>query len=67
MVLIKTLFLSVTLTIIKVIAGLISIKIVAVYVGSTGLTLMGQFQNFINMMSGIASAGVNSGVIKYIA
>lgn len=39
----------------------------AVYVGPSGLALMGQLQNFIFMMSSIASSGVNSGVVKYTA
>ncbi len=67
MTLIKTSILSAISTIIKVIAGFISIKIVAVYVGPSGLALMGQMQNFIGMMSSVASAGVNSGVVKYTA
>ncbi len=67
MTLIRTSVLSAISTIIKVIAGFVSIKIVAVYVGPSGLALMGQMQNFISMMSGIASAGVNSGVVKYTA
>lgn len=67
MTLIKTSILSAISTIIKVIAGFVSIKIVAVYVGPSGLALMGQMQNFISMMSGVASAGVNSGVVKYTA
>jgi len=65
--LIKTSVLSAISTIIKVIAGFISIKIVAVYIGPSGLALMGQFQNFIGMMSSVASAGVNSGIVKYTA
>lgn len=67
MTLIKTSILSAISTVIKVIAGFVSIKIVAVYVGPSGLALMGQMQNFIAMMSSIASAGVNSGVVKYTA
>jgi len=65
--LIKTSILSAISTIIKVITGFVSIKIVAIYVGPTGLALMGQFQNFISMMSSLASAGVNGGVVKYTA
>jgi len=65
--LIKTSILSALAVIIKVITGFITIKIVAVYIGPAGLALIGQMQNFINMISSIASAGVNSGVIKYTA
>lgn len=67
MTLIKTSILSAISTVIKVIAGFVSIKVVAVYVGPSGLALMGQMQNFISMMSSVASAGVNSGVVKYTA
>ena len=67
MTLIKTSVLSAISTIIKVIAGFVSIKVVAVYVGPSGLALMGQMQNFISMMSSVASAGLNSGVVKYTA
>lgn len=67
MTLIKTSVLSAISTVIKVIAGFVSIKIVAVYVEPSGLALMGQMQNFISMMSSVASAGVNSGVVKYTA
>jgi len=67
MTLIKTSILSAISTAIKVIAGFVSVKVVAVYIGPSGLALMGQMQNFIAMMSSIASAGVNSGVVKYTA
>ena len=67
MTLIKTSILSAISTIIKVIAGFVSVKIVAIYIGPSGLALMGQMQNFISMMSGIASAGINNGVVKYTA
>ncbi len=67
MTLIKTSVLSAISTIIKVIAGFVSIKVVAVYVGPSGLALIGQMQNFISMMSSVASAGLNSGVVKYTA
>jgi len=67
MTLIKTSILSGISTIIRVITGFISVKLVAVYIGPSGLAFMGQMQSFIAMMSAIASAGVNSGVIKYTA
>lgn len=67
MTLIKTSILSAISTLIRVITGFISIKVVAVYVGPSGLALIGQMQNFITMMGSVASAGVNSGVVKYTA
>jgi PST family polysaccharide transporter len=67
MTLIKTSILSAISTIIRIIVSFVSIKVVAVYIGPSGLALVGQMQNFIAMMSSIASAGVNSGVVKYTA
>jgi PST family polysaccharide transporter len=65
--LIKTSVLSAFSTIIKILTGLVSVKIIAVFIGPTGIALLGQMQNFINMISNIASAGVNNGIIKYTA
>lgn len=67
MTLIKTSVLSAISTIIRVVAGFVSIKIIAVYIGPSGLAMLGQFQNFIAMISSFGSAGVGSGVIKYTA
>ncbi len=67
MTLIKTSILSAISTLIRVIAGFVSIKVVAVYLGPSGIALIGQMQNFISMISSVASAGVNSGVVKYTA
>jgi len=65
--LIKTSILSSISTIIRIISGFISVKVVSVYIGPSGLALVGQMQNFVDMVSNIASAGVNSGVVKYTA
>jgi len=65
--LIKTSVLSAISTIIKILTGFVSVKIIAIYIGPSGIALLGQMQNFINMISNIASAGVNNGIIKYTA
>jgi PST family polysaccharide transporter len=65
--LINTSILSAISTIIRIITGFISVKVVSVYIGPSGLALVGQMQNFIGMINNIASAGINSGVVKYIA
>ncbi len=67
MTLIKTSILSAISTVIRVIAGFVSVKIIAVYIGPSGLALVGQMQSFIAMMSSIASAGIGGGVVKYTA
>lgn len=42
-------------------------KILAVYVGPAGYAAIGQFQNAVQMISALASAGINTGVTKYTA
>jgi len=54
-------------TLIRLMTGLISNKIVAIYLGPSGVALLGQFGNFSNMANSIASFGINVGVTKYIA
>lgn len=50
MTLIKTSVLSAIATIIQVISGFIVTKVIAVYVGPAGLAIIGQLQNFINLV-----------------
>jgi len=63
----KTSFWNGIATVIKMAVGLVSNKIVAVYLGPSGIALIGQFGNFIGMASAIASMGVSGGITKYIA
>lgn len=67
MTLIKTSILSFFATCIKILTGLISVKVIAVYIGPAGIALVGQFQNFIGIMNSISSAGIFSGIVKYTA
>ena len=67
MTLVKTSILSLIATIIRVISGLVINKAVALYIGPSGLALIGQLQSFIQLVSELAKAGINSGVVKYTA
>lgn len=42
-------------------------KILAVYVGPAGYAAIGQFQNFIQMVTAFAGSAINTAVIKYTA
>ena len=64
---IKVFSLSAFSTLIKVITNFISIKVVAVIIGPSGVALLGQLSNFSNTFLKLASGGNNSGVTKYIA
>lgn len=63
----KTSFWNGLATIIKMATGLISNKIVAVYLGPSGVALLGQFTNFTGIAGGIAGMGLSRGITKYIA
>jgi len=49
------------------VAGLVINKAVAVYIGPSGLALVGQFQNFTQLVMTAAKGAINSGVTKYAA
>lgn len=42
-------------------------KLLAIYVGPNGYALIGQFQNFIQIITGFAGGVINTAVIKYTA
>ncbi|WP_127470646.1 O-antigen translocase [Thiomicrorhabdus aquaedulcis] len=67
MTLVKTSILSFIATAIKLLAGLVINKAVAVYIGPAGLAMVGQFQNFIQLVMTAAQGAINSGVTKYAA
>lgn len=67
MTLIKTSILSLISTVIKLLTGLVINKAVAIYIGPSGLALIGQFQNFMQLAMTISQGGINSGVTKYTA
>lgn len=52
---------------IKTITMFVLNKILAVYLGPTGYAAIGQFQNFIQMVTTFASSAINTAVVKYTA
>ncbi|MNS72429.1 Lipid III flippase [compost metagenome] len=54
-------------TLIKMLTGFISIKVVAMLVGPVGIALLGQLNNFSSIVLTVSTGGINSGVTKYIA
>ena len=65
--LIKTSFYSSISTIIRIISSFIVNKVIALYIGPSGLAVMGNFQNFINILSSFSTCSINNGVVKYTA
>ena len=65
--LIKTSVLNGVAVLIKTATMFILNKILAVYVGPAGYAAIGQFQNFIQMVTSFAGGAINTAVIKYTA
>ena len=54
-------------TVIKILSGIIMNKVIAVYLGPAGLAMIGQFQNFSQLVVNIATGSIHSGIVKYTA
>ena len=54
-------------TAIKITTGLLINKIISVSLGPSGLAAIGQYQNFIQLVTSISQLSTNSGVVKYTA
>lgn len=63
----KTSLLSAIATVIKLASNLVINKIIAVYIGPSGLALIGQFQNLLSIITTLGNGAINSGVTKYVA
>ncbi len=53
--------------IVKICIGFISSKIIAVFIGPTGMALVGNLRNFITSVENIGTLGFQNGVVKYVA
>lgn len=63
----KTSLLSGISTIVKMLSSIVINKIIAIYIGPTGIALIGQFQNFLGIITTIGNGAISSGVTKYVA
>ena len=54
-------------TLVRMLTGLISVKVVASIIGPCGIVLLGQLNNFSTILLGVANGGINSGITKYVA
>ena len=66
-VLIKVTSLQATSVLTKIIAGILTSKAIAVFVGPTGLALIGNLRNFVGSFQSIAILGFYNGAVKYIS
>ena len=64
---VKVFSLNALSTLIKMLIGVVSVKVIAVLIGPTGLALLGQLTNFSSIFLSLSTAGITSGVTKYVA
>lgn len=64
---IKVFSLNAIATFVRMIAGLISVKVIAVIIGPAGVALLGQLKNFETILIGLANGGINNGITKYVS
>lgn len=53
--------------VLKIITGLISSKIIAVFLGASGMALVGNMRNFFTSVETISTLGFQNGIVKYSA
>lgn len=63
----KVTILSALLTFLRMVAGFIIGKVVAVYTGPSGVAMLGQVQSLVSISTGIIASPVGNGLIKYTA
>lgn len=51
----------------KIVTGFVSSKIIAVFVGPSGMALVGNFRNFLSSVETVGTLGFQNGIIKYVA
>ena len=54
-------------TLVRMLTGLVSVKVVASIIGPAGVALVGQLNNFATIALSLSTGGINSGITKYIA
>ncbi|MDD2594410.1 MAG: O-antigen translocase [Bacteroidales bacterium] len=54
-------------TIVKMLTSFISMKVIAIVIGPSGVALLGQLSNFSSIAMTAASGGINNGITKYVA
>ncbi len=67
MTLIKTSVLTAISTVIKVISAFVINKVIAMYVGPSGLAVVGQLQDFMSIATKFSNGAITQGIVKYTA
>lgn len=54
-------------TLVRMLTGLVSVKVVASIIGPAGVALVGQLNNFATIALSLSTGGINNGITKYVA
>jgi PST family polysaccharide transporter len=65
--LVKVSFLNAVATLVRMLTGFVSVKVVAAVIGPSGIALLGQLNNFSSILLSISNGGINAGVTKYVS
>ena len=53
--------------VLRLFIGLITSKVIAVFIGPSGLALLGNFRNFVGSFETVSTLGFQNGIVKYVA
>ncbi len=53
--------------VLRLFIGLITSKVLAIFVGPNGLALLGNFRNFVGSFETVSTLGFQNGIVKYVA
>jgi len=53
--------------VLRLFIGLITSKVIAIFIGPSGLALLGNFRNFVGSFETVSTLGFQNGIVKYVA
>lgn len=63
----RTTFWNGIATVFKILTGIVTTKIVAIFLGPSGVAILGNFNNFVTMITSFSNGAISNGIIKYMA
>ncbi len=66
-VLIKIASINSVAIVVRIIAGFLTSKVIAIYVGAEGMALIGNLRNFLSTAQSFSTLGFSNGIIKYVS
>ncbi len=54
-------------TLVRMLSGLITAKVMAIIIGPTGIALLGQLNSFSSIILSLSNGGISNGIVKYVS